>query len=81
MGIDYHVELDEHYYSVSHCHAREQVDVRDTKTTVEIFLRGHLAVGPVKNRIVEVGLVYAGLPVVGHQDLDTTADEVQYAHM
>src|ERR1700761_2490697 len=39
-GIDYHVELDEHFYSVSYCHAREQVDVRYTKTTVEIFLRG-----------------------------------------
>ncbi|MFC6138534.1 IS21 family transposase [Paraburkholderia silvatlantica] len=40
VGIDYHVELDEHFYSVSYCHAREQVDVRHTKTTVEIFLRG-----------------------------------------
>ncbi|MGF6937815.1 transposase [Paraburkholderia sp. UCT70] len=40
VGIDYHVELDEHFYSVSYSHAREQVEVRHTKTTVEIFLRG-----------------------------------------
>jgi transposase len=40
VGIDYHVEVDEHFYSVSYCHAREQVDVRYTATTVEIFLRG-----------------------------------------
>jgi transposase len=40
VGIDYHVEVDQHYYSVSYCHAREQVDVRYTMTTVEIFLRG-----------------------------------------
>ena len=36
-GIDYHVELIGHYYSVPHRFAREQVDVRYTTSTVEIF--------------------------------------------
>ncbi len=40
VGIDYHVETGGHFYSVPYCHAREQVDVRYTKTTVEVFLRG-----------------------------------------
>ncbi|MEM5353456.1 hypothetical protein VSR50_36030 [Paraburkholderia caribensis] len=39
-GIDYHVELTGHYYSVSHRFAREQVDLRYTTSTVEIFHRG-----------------------------------------
>ncbi|MDK2661897.1 Mu transposase domain-containing protein [Cupriavidus consociatus] len=39
-GIDYHVELAGHFYSVPYSHAREQVDVRYTKGTVEIFHRG-----------------------------------------
>lgn len=40
VGTDYHVELVGHYYSVPHSHAREQVDVRYTKGSVEIFHRG-----------------------------------------
>jgi transposase len=40
VGVDYHVELDGHYYSVPCQHARAEVDVRATKGTVEVFLRG-----------------------------------------
>jgi transposase len=40
VGLDYHVEIDRHYYSVPYRHAREQVEVRLTARTVEIFLRG-----------------------------------------
>ena len=40
VGIDYHIELIGHYYSVPHRFAREQVDVRYTTSTVEIFHRG-----------------------------------------
>lgn len=40
VGPDYHVEVDQHYYSVSYRYAREQVDVRVTTNTVEIFHRG-----------------------------------------
>ncbi|KVR67511.1 IS21 family transposase [Burkholderia ubonensis] len=40
VGIDYHVEVVEHFYSVPYRYAREQVDVRYTRTSVEIFHRG-----------------------------------------
>jgi transposase len=40
VGIDYHIELIGHYYSVPHRFAREQVDVRYTTATVEVFHRG-----------------------------------------
>ncbi|MFM0114715.1 IS21 family transposase [Paraburkholderia nemoris] len=40
VGIDYHIELVGHYYSVPHRFAREQVDVRYTTATVEVFHRG-----------------------------------------
>jgi transposase len=39
-GIDYHVEVDHHYYSVPYRFARAVVDVRLTERTVECFLRG-----------------------------------------
>ena len=40
VGVDYHVDIGGHYYSVPCQHARAQVDVRVTRATVEIFLRG-----------------------------------------
>lgn len=40
VGIDYHVEVDHHYYSVPHALVRTAVDVRLTAGTVEIFQRG-----------------------------------------
>jgi len=40
VGIDYHVEIAAHYYSVPHRFARAEVDARLTVRTVEIFLKG-----------------------------------------
>ena len=37
VNIDYHVEFDKHYYSVSHKLLREEVFVRATESTIEIF--------------------------------------------
>lgn len=40
VNIDYHVEIDNHYYSVPYQLTHEQVDVRSTDHTVEIFYKG-----------------------------------------
>jgi transposase len=40
VGIDYHVEVAAHYYSVPYRFARAEVDARLTGRTVELFLRG-----------------------------------------
>jgi len=40
VNIDYHVEIDHHYYSVPHALVHEKVDVRVSALTVEIFHRG-----------------------------------------
>jgi transposase len=37
VNIDYHVEFDKHYYSVSHTLIHEEVYVRATQSTVEVF--------------------------------------------
>jgi transposase len=39
-NIDYHVEIDHHYYSVPYQLVGQQLDARYTATTVEIFHRG-----------------------------------------
>jgi transposase len=40
VGIDYHVEIEEFYYSVPHALIREQVDARITTRTIELFHKG-----------------------------------------
>jgi len=40
VSIDYHVELDRHYYSVPHQLVGEVCDARLSATTVELFVRG-----------------------------------------
>ena len=40
VGLDYHVEVDKHYYSAPHTLLREKVWVRLTERTVEIFHKG-----------------------------------------
>jgi transposase len=40
VGLDYHVEIDKHYYSVPHQLLREKVWARVTARTIEVFHRG-----------------------------------------
>ena len=40
VGVDYHVDVDAHYYSVPYRFARMEVEVRLTARTVEIFVKG-----------------------------------------
>jgi transposase len=40
VGVDYHVDVDRHFYSVPYRFARQQIEVRLTARTVEIFSKG-----------------------------------------
>jgi transposase len=40
VNIDYHVEVDRHYYSVPHALIHTAVEIRLTATTVDVLLRG-----------------------------------------
>ena len=40
VGIDYHVDVEGHFYSVPYRFARSEVEVRLTGRTVEIFVKG-----------------------------------------
>ena len=40
VNIDYHVELDDNYYSVPHALVRQEVELRITRSSVEILARG-----------------------------------------
>jgi transposase len=51
VGIDYHVELERHYYSVPYRYARQPVDVRFTAATVELFHRGERLASHSRSRV------------------------------
>ncbi len=51
VAIDYHAEVDHHYYSVPHQHVGERVDVRLSATTVEIFLRGRRVASHLRSQV------------------------------
>ena len=40
VNIDYHVEFDGHYYSVPHALVRQKVELRITRSTIEVLARG-----------------------------------------
>jgi len=40
VHIDYHIEVDHHYYSVPYQLVKHKVDARFTRTTVEVFYKG-----------------------------------------
>jgi transposase len=39
-GMDYHVALDNHYYSVPYTLIKKELEIRFTKSTVEVFCKG-----------------------------------------
>jgi len=41
VNIDYHIEIDRHFYSVPYQLTKEQVDVRLTQNTVEVLFKNH----------------------------------------
>lgn len=50
VGIDYHVEVDGHYYSVPYRFARAEVDARISAHTVELFHQGVRIASHVRSR-------------------------------
>lgn len=50
VNIDYHVEVDKHYYSVPYALVREHVEVRLSAWTVEIFHKGTRVASHVRSR-------------------------------
>ena len=66
VGVDYHVEVSSHYYSVPHRFARAEVEARLTVRTVEIFLRGER--------------IAAHLRMSGNHGHTTVADHMPSSH-
>jgi len=62
VGINYHIKLGEHHYSVPYALAREEVDVRYTDTVVECLHRGHRVSSHVRSFLTGYTTVAAHMP-------------------
>jgi len=51
VNINYHIEVDGHYYSVPFQLIRERLDIRLTATTMEAFLKGERVAAHVRSRV------------------------------
>src|SRR5271168_4799858 len=51
VAPDYHVEVDDHYYSVPFGLLRETVDARFTDGTVEVFHKGNRVASHLRSRV------------------------------
>ena len=62
VNIDYHVEVDRHLYSVPYQLVREQVEVRCTTATVEVFFKGRRVASHPRRRDRRVSTVAEHMP-------------------
>ena len=51
VNIDYHIEVDHHYYSIPFHLLREKLDVRLTATTVEVLRKGERVVAHARSHV------------------------------
>lgn len=73
---DYHVEVDRHYYSVLYSYVHEQVEVRLSSQTVEIFLKGQRIATHVRSYVVGGHTTLPEHRPKKHQDLEWTSSRV-----
>jgi len=52
VNIDYHIELERHYYSVPYQLVKETVDIRATVSTVEVLFKGKRAASHARSYVV-----------------------------
>ena len=49
VNVDYHIEVDRHYYSVPHQLIKNKIDVRITQTTIECFYKNKRVASHIRN--------------------------------
>ena len=76
VNIDYHIEINRHYYSVPYQYVHEEVEARISEKTVEIFLKGRRIATHVRNDVVGKHSTLAEHRPKKHQDLEWTVARI-----
>jgi transposase len=74
VNIDYHVEIDGHYYSVPYQYVHEELDARISETTIEIVRKGQRIATHVRSNVVGKPSTLAEHRPKKHQDLEWTIE-------
>jgi transposase len=74
VNIDYHVEIDGHYYSVPYQYVHEKMDARISETTIEIFRKGQRIATHVRSNIVGKPSTLPEHRPLKHQNLEWTVE-------
>jgi transposase len=78
VNIDYHIEVDKHFYSVPFRLLRQEVEARITASTVEIFHRGKLVATHLRNlRPYRPSTVAEHMPSSHRRYRDWTHERIQ----
>ena len=79
VGLDYHIEVDRGFYSVPHQLLRQEVEVRLTVGTVEVFHRGKRVASHVRGAARHrPSTVIEHMPSAHRHDRDWTHDRIRY---
>jgi transposase len=76
VNIDYHIEINRHYYSVPYQYVHETVEARISEKTVEIFLKGNRIATHARNDTVGKHSTVAEHRPKKHQDLEWTVARI-----
>ena len=69
VHLDYHVEVERHYYSVPYIHAGKTVDVCLSERTIEVFLRGKVIAAHLRSRAIGEVTTVSGHRPERHQGM------------
>jgi transposase len=72
VNIDYHVEIEGHYYSVPYQYVHEELEARIMETAIEIIRKGHRIATHVRSNVVGKHSTLAEHRPQKHQDLEWT---------
>jgi transposase len=76
VNIDYHIEINRHYYSVPYQYVHETVEARISEKTVEIFLKGNRIATHTRNDTVGKPSTLPEHRPQKHQDLEWTVARI-----
>jgi transposase len=76
VNIDYHVEVERHYYSVPYQYTHQEVEARISASTVEIFLKGRRVATHIRSLEPGKHTTLPGHRPKRHQDLDWTVSRM-----
>lgn len=74
VNMDYHVDIDGHYYSVPYQYVREELEARILETSIEIVRKGRRIATHVRSNVVGKHSTLAEHRPPKHQDLEWTME-------